>query len=77
GGLGTIVDDGVTGFLVQGREPLDWATPISLLLDDAELAGTMGAAAVARSGRWSWSMTAARLRRLCGDLAERSLVECS
>lgn len=77
GGLRAIVDDGVTGFLVEGRDPLDWATPVSLLLDDPELAEMMGAAAVARSGRWSWNMTAARLRRLCGDLVERAPVECS
>jgi D-inositol-3-phosphate glycosyltransferase len=77
GGLTAIVDDGVTGFLVEGRDPLDWATPLSLLLDDPELAETMGARAAARSGRWSWSMTAARLRRLCADLVERTPVECS
>lgn len=77
GGLRSIVDDGATGFLVEGRDPLDWATPIALLLDDPELAAMMGTAAVAHSGRWSWNMTAARLRRLCGDLAERTPVECS
>jgi len=77
GGLAAIVDDGMTGFLVEGRDPLDWATHISLLLDDPELAETMGARAAARSGRWSWSMTAARLRRLCADLVERTPVECS
>jgi D-inositol-3-phosphate glycosyltransferase len=77
GGLTAIVDDGVTGFLVEGRDPLDWATHLSLLLDDPELAETMGARAATRSGRWSWSMTAARLRRLCADLVERTPVECS
>ncbi len=77
GGLPAIVEDGVTGFLVEGRDPLDWATPVSLLLDDPELAAAMGSRAAARSGRWSWSMTAARLRRLCADLMDRTPVECS
>lgn len=77
GGLGSIVEDGLTGLLVEGRDPLEWATNVALLLDDVELAEAMGAAAAARSGRWSWCMTAARLRRLCGDLVERTPVECS
>jgi D-inositol-3-phosphate glycosyltransferase len=77
GGLRSLVDDGHTGFLVEGRDPLDWATPVGLLLDDGDLAGAMGARAAAWSESWSWSMTAARLRRLCGDLAERTPVECS
>ncbi|MGH9042284.1 MAG: glycosyltransferase [Acidimicrobiia bacterium] len=77
GGLTGIVDDGVTGFLVEGRDPLEWATSVSLLLDAPEVAQAMGVRAAARSGRWSWSMTAARLRRLCADLVERTPVECS
>jgi D-inositol-3-phosphate glycosyltransferase len=77
GGLRSIVADGETGFLVEGRDPLEWATAVALLLDDHELAASMGARASARSGRWSWCMTAARLRRLCTDLVERTPVTCS
>lgn len=76
GGLRSIVEDSVTGFLVEGRDPLEWATSVALLLDDPELAATMGMRAALRSGRWSWCMTAARLRRLCSDLTERTPVEC-
>lgn len=77
GGLRSIVEDGSTGFLVEDRDPLDWATPVALLLDDPDLAEVMGARAAIHSGRWSWCMTAARMRRLCGDLVERTPVECS
>jgi D-inositol-3-phosphate glycosyltransferase len=77
GGLRSIVVDGETGLLVEGRDPLEWATAVALLLDDRDLAASMGARASARSGRWSWCMTAARLRRLCGDLVERAPVTCS
>jgi D-inositol-3-phosphate glycosyltransferase len=77
GGLRSIVSDGETGFLVEGRDPLEWATAVALLLDDRDLAASMGARASARSGRWSWGMTAARLRRLCSDLVERAPVTCS
>ena len=76
GGLRSLVVDGVTGFLVDGHEPADYAVPLSLLLRDRDLAIEMGEAAVARSGRYSWSITAARLRRLYGDLVARSLVQC-
>ena len=76
GGLRSLVDDGVTGLLVEGHDPADYVKPLSILLGDPELRAEMGAAAVARSGRYSWSMTAARLRRLYGDLAARSLVQC-
>lgn len=77
GGLRSIVDDGRTGFLVEGRAPVDWATMASVILDDPRLAGEIGAAAAARSRRYSWSITAARLRRLYADLISKSLVECS
>jgi D-inositol-3-phosphate glycosyltransferase len=77
GGLRSIVADGETGLLVEGRDPLEWATAVALLLDDGDLATAMGARAATRSGKWSWGMTAARLRRLCSDLVERTPVTCS
>jgi D-inositol-3-phosphate glycosyltransferase len=77
GGLRSLVDDGHTGFLVESRDPTDWAAPIALLLDDADLRAEMGVSAHARSRRYSWSITAARLRRLYSDLAVREPVRCS
>jgi D-inositol-3-phosphate glycosyltransferase len=76
GGLRSLVDDAHTGFLVEGRDPADYAAPVALLLDDSELAGEMGLSASARSRRYSWSTTAGRLRRLYGDLVARGLVRC-
>jgi D-inositol-3-phosphate glycosyltransferase len=76
GGLRSLVADGQTGFLVEGRDPVDFAAPIALLLDDADLAAEMGANAAGRSRRYSWSSTAGRLRRLYSDLASRALVRC-
>jgi D-inositol-3-phosphate glycosyltransferase len=77
GGLGSVVDDGHTGFLVEGRAAADYAAPVELLLSDPELARAMGVNALARSGRYMWSIAAARLRRLYGDLAARAPLECS
>ncbi len=77
GGLRSVVDDGHTGFLVEGRAAVDYAAPVDVLLSDPDLARTMGSSALARSGRYMWSIAAARLRRLYGDLATRAPVECS
>jgi D-inositol-3-phosphate glycosyltransferase len=76
GGLRSLVDDGHTGFLVEGRDPASFAAPVATLLDDPYLAAEMGISASARSRRYSWSITAARLRRLYGDLVARALVRC-
>ncbi len=80
GGLLNIVHDGVTGLLVDGREPERYSRAISELLDDPAAAAAMGAAAAVRARRFTWSFTAARLRRIYSDLAARpapELVACS
>ncbi len=76
GGLRSLVDDGVTGFLVEGREPADYAVPLRKLLQDDAFAREMGTAAELASRRYAWSIAAARLRRLYGDLAAREPVSC-
>ena len=76
GGLCSLVDDGVTGYLVDSRDPSDYAEPVARLVADPERAHAMGVAAEARSRRYAWSMTAARLRRLYTDLLAREPVSC-
>jgi D-inositol-3-phosphate glycosyltransferase len=76
GGLTTIVDDGVTGFLLDERDPADYALAVDELLADPARARAMGDAAAAHARNYTWSLTAARLRRVYADLATRSLVEC-
>lgn len=76
GGLRSLVMDGRTGVLVDERDPVAWAAPISALLADPARARLMGADAEIRSRDFSWDMTAARLRRLYADLAARAPVEC-
>jgi D-inositol-3-phosphate glycosyltransferase len=80
GGLLNIVHDGVTGWLVEGRDPERYARAITQVLGDPGGAAAMGAAAAVRARRFTWSFTAARLRRLYTDLAARpvrDLVACS
>jgi D-inositol-3-phosphate glycosyltransferase len=76
GGLTTLVEDGRTGFLVEGRDPAAFATCVADLLADPLQAAEMGAAAAERARRYTWSVAAADLRRLYGELTSRALVEC-
>jgi D-inositol-3-phosphate glycosyltransferase len=76
GGLRSLVNHEHTGYLVDGREPAAYAALVQGLLDDEMLAGELGRTAAAQSLRYSWSMTAGRLRRLYGDLVARGLVRC-
>jgi D-inositol-3-phosphate glycosyltransferase len=75
--LRSVVDDGQTGFLVEGRHARDYAAPVDLLLSDRELARAIGVSASKRASLYMWSIAAARLRRLYGDLAARAPVECT
>ena len=77
GGLRTLVDHGRTGFLIEGRDPQDYAASVELLLDDPSLAAEMGRAGALRAQGYTWSTAAARLRRLYTDLSARSLVSCT
>jgi D-inositol-3-phosphate glycosyltransferase len=76
GGLRSLVEHGTTGFLVDDRDPGAYAAPVAKLLGDPALAAEIGATASMHSRRYSWSITAARLRRLYGDLVARGLVRC-
>lgn len=76
GGLLTLVDDGVTGVLVDTRDPLDYAAAVAGVLDQPARAAAMAAAAAERARTYTWSTTAARLRRLYADLTARAPVRC-
>ena len=77
GGLLTLVDDGLTGFLIAGRDPSMFADRIRRILDDPVLAASMSVRAAERARRYTWSYAAARLRRVYADLAVNELVACS
>jgi D-inositol-3-phosphate glycosyltransferase len=76
GGLTTLVDDGTTGFLVEGRDPDAFAARVDAILRDDRLASALGAQAARRAKGYTWSTAAARLRRIYSDLTVRQLVDC-
>jgi D-inositol-3-phosphate glycosyltransferase len=77
GGLLTVIDHGHTGFLVQGRDPDVYAAYTDELLSNDRLAWEISASAAARGRQYTWSLAAARLRRLYADLTVGALVDCS
>ena len=77
GGLQTLVDDGVTGYLIDSREPSAYANRIASILDDPLAARAMSAAAAKRARAYTWRTAAERLRALYADLTSRALVECA
>ena len=76
GGLLTLVDHGHTGFLVPGRDPEVFASYADEILGNDWLAAEMAVSAAARSCGYTWSLAAARLRRIYSDLTVGALVEC-
>ncbi len=76
GGLLTLVEHGHTGFLVEGRDPADYAAWVDHVLADPVRARRLSVSAAARARTYTWSTSAARLRRIYGDLRASELRPC-
>jgi D-inositol-3-phosphate glycosyltransferase len=60
-GLASVVRDGVTGFLVAGHDPRDYAARLRRLLDDPDLRDRMARRGIRFSQRFSWALAADEL----------------
>ncbi|HEY7857464.1 MAG TPA: D-inositol-3-phosphate glycosyltransferase [Candidatus Nanopelagicales bacterium] len=58
GGLPTAVADGVSGVLVDGHDPDDWATVLADVLDRPQWRRQLAIGAVAHAARFGWDKTA-------------------
>lgn len=76
GGLLTLVDPGRTGYLIEGRDPADYAARVNEILNDPVWARRLSVSAAAKANTYTWSTSAARLRRLYSDLTLRTLAPC-
>lgn len=76
GGLRTLVDHGRTGLLVEERHPAAYAAALATVLQRPDRARALGREAAARATAYTWSTTAARLRRVYADVAQRAPVPC-
>lgn len=61
GGLPLTVAEGVSGLLVDGHDPDDWAHALETLIVDDDLRITMSAAAPAHAAVYSWEATVRKL----------------
>jgi D-inositol-3-phosphate glycosyltransferase len=76
GGLLSLIDDGVTGRLIEGRNPHDYAVALAQILDDDGLSAAMSAAAVERAATYTWRAAAERLHALFAGILGAELVSC-
>jgi D-inositol-3-phosphate glycosyltransferase len=76
GGLTTLVEDGWTGFLVEGHDVAAFAGATAKVLDDPSQAAAMSANAVIRARNFTWAQAARLLRATYEELAAERLVGC-
>ena len=76
GGLRNLVEEGRTGFLVETRDPRDFASAVESLLGDRWRAAEMSAEAATKARGYTWGAAAVGLRQLYEKLTSRALVEC-
>lgn len=74
GGLVLGVRDGISGVLIDGHDPAEWARVLDHLLASPKLRANLGRGAVAHARQFSWSRTAAGLLAVYREaLTERRL----
>lgn len=64
GGLSFVVEDGTSGYLVRGWDPLDHALALEKILGEPETASQLSKGALEWSERFSWEATANRYLEL-------------
>jgi len=63
--------------LVEGRDPAAFAAAIDRVLDDPAMATRLATGARDLAARYRWSTSAARFRRIHGDLVVGARVSCA
>ncbi len=63
------VRDGVSGFLVDGHDPADYARALRRLVDDEALSARMGEAAARHAGGFGWDTAAAATAEVYAEAA--------
>jgi D-inositol-3-phosphate glycosyltransferase len=71
GGLRYVVEDGRTGFLVEGHDPADHAEQVLRILRRPSLQATLGREAARQALRFTWDVTAREVLRVYDELWRR------
>ncbi|WGW12538.1 glycosyltransferase [Saxibacter everestensis] len=72
GGLSEVVDDGVSGVLVDSHQPTAWAKALRRVLSDDDLRAEMGRSALEHVAQFSWQATADRTLEVYRLAVERN-----
>ncbi|MEO6470563.1 MAG: D-inositol-3-phosphate glycosyltransferase [Aeromicrobium sp.] len=70
GGLATAVSDGVSGILVDGHHPADYADAFQSILTDRELRESMSQKAIRHAETFGWDVTAERTLEVYREAVE-------
>lgn len=71
GGLRTAVSDGVSGILVDGHRPVDWAAAIGALLNDPDQLHKLRSGAVSHAALFGWDVMADRMVKVYTEAQQR------
>jgi glycosyltransferase involved in cell wall biosynthesis len=75
GGLITLIEPGVNGYLVKERDPNVWADTVEIVIDN-ESTMSMSNSAVLHARRYTWRSAAESLAKLTEQLSVSGLVRC-
>lgn len=74
GGLGYLVQNGVTGFTIPDSDPEMLCEKLSLLLEDHDLRNAMGERAAEYASEYEWEKIASQIVDVYKEVAENKLV---
>ena len=76
GGLQNLIEDGKTGLLIEGWDPVEYAQAVDYLLSNPFKTTEIAMNAVDRAQTYTWGQTATRLQEIYQSVLSNTLVEC-
>lgn len=77
GGLSALVEDGVNGVSMEGRDATEWADAVEWATRDALRATRLSTGGVLRARSFTWGATARRLADVVASVRDSQLVSCA